>query len=81
MGEVNLALKDFFGVWAGLGLVWAVGCNLSAWTCPVSIAERGIKVLEPRTGKAECFRVSFIGVSVSPHTNLKTTLCVLHVVL
>jgi hypothetical protein len=31
-------------VWAGLGLVQAVGCNLSAWTCPVSFAEEGGKV-------------------------------------
>lgn len=28
--EVALNSPDSSGVWAGVGLVWAVGCNLSA---------------------------------------------------
>lgn len=55
VGEV--AFSSQTSVWAGLSLVWAVGCNPSAWTCPVSFAERRAKVPKPGTGKAKCFRV------------------------
>lgn len=55
-------------VWAGLSLVWAVGYNLSAWTCPVSFAERGAKVPDPRREKTKWFKVNFIDVLVFPHT-------------